>query len=259
MYAFNSELRSAWFSVFKNLHHYLPAPFNQPLELVFEDDGSLFANESVLFAQTCGYPYNKRWRQSHDLIAVADFDIEGCTGISYSSWIITRPEFADLKLNAFANKTAVINNADSNSGMNVLRYAVSPYQIEGQFFAKVIESGSHLTSLQQVMDGQADIAAIDAVTWYFARQSGLVDDSRVSVIGQSETTTGLPFMMSKNLAQTCSAKTICDAMNRSLEHAQSNAGDFLRIKRFVSVNPDQFDTILELEDAAISAGYPDLM
>ncbi len=51
MYAFNKELKNAWSTVFANLHRYLPGPFDQPFQLIFEDDGNLFTHQDVLFAQ----------------------------------------------------------------------------------------------------------------------------------------------------------------------------------------------------------------
>ena len=56
------------------------------------------------------------------------------------------------------------NSPDSQSGYNVLLKMVAPLSRDGRFFSAVAFSGSHRQSLRE-LQREADIAAIDCVTW----------------------------------------------------------------------------------------------
>ncbi|MBD2775834.1 PhnD/SsuA/transferrin family substrate-binding protein [Iningainema tapete] len=66
--------------------------------------------------------------------------------------------FADLK-----GKTFCYNDLGSNSGYNLLRDRLLQYEHPQNFFSKAIQSGAHQHSIDWVMDGLADCAAIDSV------------------------------------------------------------------------------------------------
>ncbi len=57
------------------------------------------------------------------------------------------------------------NAEHSQSGYNVLRKMVAPLSREGRFFSAVMFSGSHRQSLRELQQENADIAAIDCVTY----------------------------------------------------------------------------------------------
>ena len=194
MYAFTSELRSAWAALFQNLGRCLPEIHNTQFTIAFEDKPGAFHQKNLFLGHTCGYPFATRLWQTHRLVCVPEFDIEGAKNGFYSSWVIANRDSTGNALSDFRHHRVAINNRDSNSGMNVLRHAVAPLAQGRPFFKEVQISGSHLTSIKMVENGSADLAAIDAVTYHFAQSANMVNEDRIKVIDQSEQTLGLPFV-----------------------------------------------------------------
>ncbi|HTJ90442.1 MAG TPA: PhnD/SsuA/transferrin family substrate-binding protein [Acidocella sp.] len=58
-----------------------------------------------------------------------------------------------------------INAIDSHSGMNVLRAELASCSPPTPFFAEVRVTGGHAASLAAIQKGEADVAAIDCVTF----------------------------------------------------------------------------------------------
>src|SRR3546814_4899140 len=75
-------------------------------------------------------------------------------------------QLADLK-----GRRAAVNAADSQSGCHALRHAAMDLADEGHFFGSVVLTGSHRASMQAVAAGEADVCAIDCVTWCLLQRS----------------------------------------------------------------------------------------
>ena len=256
MYAFSPMLRDAWKTLFSNLHYHLRPAMPEPLKVKFEDTGKLFDDAGFFLGQTCGYPYTTHLQHTHQLVCAPEFDAQGCSGINYSSWLIVHSSDRRTSLEQFKNSIAVVNNFDSNSGMNIFRHAVSQVSESCKFFHRVLTSGSHISSIQLVQERKADIAAIDAVTWKLAKDAGIIKSNQVRILGQCEATPGLPFVTSAG--NPLDPKMLCDAMNTCLRTFSSGKSPVLGIRKFTIVHHNQYDRITELEEIATLSGYPEL-
>ena len=87
----------------------------------------------------------------------------GCEGRRYRSLLVVREADSHRMLGTFGRR-AVCNAEHSQSGYNVLRKMVAPLSRRGVFSA-VMFSGSHRQSLRELQQENADIAAIDCVTY----------------------------------------------------------------------------------------------
>ncbi len=256
MYSFTQPMQQAWAEIFGQIHQYLPSPFNSPFKFWYDDDTNILGQADLFIGQTCGYPFIKKWHETHIPVCVARFSIDGCEGTNYSSWFVTRSDSTKTSTAEFKNSTAVINNTDSNSGMNVLRYEISKLANGEPFFNRVLVSNSHLESMKKVASGEADLAAIDAVTYKFAIEQNIIDKDALKVIGQSELTAGLPFIISKS--RDIDAATVRDAINTSYENISEENRNFMSVISFDAADPSDYDYTLELELKAAQNGYPQL-
>jgi ABC-type phosphate/phosphonate transport system substrate-binding protein len=87
----------------------------------------------------------------------------GCRGVFGQSAIVVRADHPAETLAELRGSRCVINEAASNSGMNLLRAAIAPLAAGRPFFGAVRLSGSHRESLRLVAAGEGDVAAIDGV------------------------------------------------------------------------------------------------
>jgi ABC-type phosphate/phosphonate transport system substrate-binding protein len=256
MYAFTSDMRDAWAVIFENLHYYLPRPYNRPFILEFDTTSLESLHQNLFLGHTCGYPYVTRWYKSHEPVCVPEFEVPGCDGVRYSSVFVTRADSEKSSPDEFRNSIAAINTRDSNSGMNVLRHEIAQYAQGAPYFNTVVISESHLESMNMVIQGKADIAAIDSVTYHFAVGQDLLDASKLKIIGRSRHTTGLPFVISRNIK--FDREIIVDAMNSCLENIPDVHKSFLKIRRFSRVEANDYESIKQLESESRKLGYSKL-
>jgi ABC-type phosphate/phosphonate transport system substrate-binding protein len=71
---------------------------------------------------------------------------------------------------------------------------VAPLSVGGQFFARAMASGAHVDSLALVRSGQADIAAIDCISYaQFQRYQPEVVDG-IRILGRTASAPGTPLI-----------------------------------------------------------------
>jgi ABC-type phosphate/phosphonate transport system substrate-binding protein len=146
-------------------------------EIVWRDPG-------LVLSQICGFPVATSLRDSVQLVATPVYDVEGCEGPRYSSFIVASSEERGGTLADFAGRRVAFNSHDSLSGYVTLVAALreaglSPDQFEW------VETGSHRASVRAMAEGRADLAAIDALCWALALSFEAAAVSRLQTIGQT--------------------------------------------------------------------------
>jgi len=189
MYAFpqtgEAEAR-LWQSIVKRLRaRGLIAP-----DTLTRDPGDLLAHwtdPNLLFSQTCGRPYKDHLHGKVRLIGTPDYGLEGCPPGHYCSVVIARGDDARTTLNDFAKASFALNGFGSQSG-----WAAFAVEAPNVLTGPKIETGSHHASTGAVQEGQADFAAIDAVT--FRHLTNMHETDGIRVIHRTVPRPGLPFI-----------------------------------------------------------------
>ncbi len=258
MYAFTDKLRSAWQALFGEF--LLINELDNAVEptIRFETDFDLLRNPNMLLGHTCGYPLMRFLRNDCQPVCVPRFDIVGCNGKYYSSHIVASIDSDIVELRGCHNKIAAINGYDSNSGMNVLRHAVSLLGHPPPFFSKVIESGSHFKSLSAVVDGKADVAAIDSVSFALIKDEWPELIKQVKTIGSSKATCGLPLVISYYNPMNIEQNSITRSLNFALTKISEDHKKILHLTGFENVTLADYQSIIDLETKAFEAGYTKL-
>jgi ABC-type phosphate/phosphonate transport system substrate-binding protein len=216
----------------------------------------LWLRPDLLLSQTCGYPLVTTLAGRVQLIATPSFkETAGNPGDYHSIVVTSHPEIDTLAQSR--GRRAAYNSNDSNSGMNLLRHAVAPLANRQAFFASVHETGSHLASLRALTSqDKADIAAIDCVTFAFAREHLPHLAAGVREIGVTNSAPGLPLIASKHLPPDGVA-ALTAALSDAIDDHRPLANR-LRLERFVQRPLADYASILQMESEAIALGYPRL-
>jgi ABC-type phosphate/phosphonate transport system substrate-binding protein len=255
MYNLSPRLRQAWEELLGALLDELD--LRVQVELVRSPSlPEFWRRPDLLLAQTCGYPYVTRLVGQVTLVATPCFDFPGCAGSDYSSVIVARAKGGISSLADARGGVAAVNDAHSNSGMNVLRHAVAPLARDGKFFEKIVWSGSHAASLGLVRDGEADIAAVDCVTYGYLGAEDPAALDGIVVLGYSAASPGLPLIAGPEVPV-----ELLERLRRALlapgpELAARMRA--LRINGFRHVEDAEYSRIARLETEARQAGYPTL-
>ena len=257
MYAFTDLQRHAWqllFDRFFELHDIA----REEVELKFDHDPASLREPGLWFGHTCGYPLMTQLQPDFMPFCVPLFDVPGTEDKLYSSRIIATADGTVDSLETSRGRVCAMNNSDSNSGMNVLRHALADLARGEPFFNRVLTTGGHLHSLQAVAEGEADIAAIDCVSYQLIAdaQPGLA--RKVKVIAETVKTCGLPLVMPQERYESTDIGRMVDDLNRALESCYEEAGEILHLDGFAEVRLPDYDSILQVEQYARDRGYPEL-
>lgn len=221
---------------------------------------ALWRRDDLLLSQTCGYPLTHGLGRDVNVVATPMFDADECHGARYRSVIVvgsnssSAPDVATLA--DCRGMRAAYNDDHSHSGMNALRHAVAPLACNGRFFASTVKSGSHVHSLRMVAAGDADVAAIDCVTFAFVRDELPELATRVRVIGATASAPGLPLIASRALG----AQRLL-RMQQALDAAllaDRQRAQRLRMRGFARLTVDDYAAIQTMERDALALGYATL-
>ncbi|PSB16152.1 phosphate ABC transporter substrate-binding protein [filamentous cyanobacterium CCP1] len=219
------------------------------------DDPDLI-NDRIDLAFICGLPFIRRYQnvptQFHPLVAPVMQSARYANRPVYFSDVIVHANSEIQSFDALYGKTFCYNNPGSNSGYNLPYYHLIQNGYSSIFFGSVWQSGSHQRSIQAVISGKADWAAIDSTVLEqelrtvpeFAHQLRVVES-----IGPYPMP---PIIVAQRLGSTLIEHIQTALLNPSaaLQQTMTQAG----IQRYepVTVKPYQ-----ELADAyeAVKAGY----
>ena len=257
MYITGLPLRQAWRALFNSARSINPE-YHIPENIVFNSDRETLLRKTTRIGHTCGYPLMTRYSTLLTPLCVPCFNAEGCEGSKYSSHFLVRRDSNINQLEDCRDHIAVINGLDSNSGMNVFRAAISEIHKDSpnlEFFKAVKISGSHVKSVDVLLAGEADIAAIDAVTLAFIKKDNPKLDNQLRTIAFSKKTTGLPFVTHIDQPFLTGIE-ITDVLNSALNQIEPEVKQLLMIDHFETVEFQDYQSIVDLEQCAIENGYP---
>jgi ABC-type phosphate/phosphonate transport system substrate-binding protein len=218
----------------------------------------LWTAPDLFFSQTCGYPLTHALAGEVALVATPVYACPGCEGGSYHSEILVRADDAAESLAELRGRRAAINGSDSQSGCSALRHAVAELAVEGRFFTSVKTSGSHLQSMRLVAEGVADVCAIDTVTYHLIARSQPELTDRLRVLAASAAAPALPYIARRDLPEADLARLRAGLVRACADPALAEVRAALLLEGIVVRPLSDYDRILDLEAAAVAAGYPQL-
>lgn len=192
------------------------------------------------------------------LVATPHYDVEGCEGANYVSWIIVHADNEATSVEQLRGQRAAINGPNSQSGYNSFRAVVAPYVAQEQFFSDVITSGGHTNSMRMVAAGDADCATIDAVSWALSLEQEPQLAVRLKRLGATPSVPGLPFITAGSrsddeleLLRTTLQETLADP-------ARTDDFRIMHMSGASILSDAAYNACIEMEATAVAAGYPRL-
>lgn len=151
----------------------------------------LWLHPRLLLAQTCGYPLRTRLGTQVQVVGRPCFDLPDAQDGQHCSLLVVRRDDPRQHLEQWRGSRGVFNSRDSNSGLHLLYRTLATLGPPEQFFAHESLSGSHRESLAQVAAGQADLAAIDSVTYAYLPAEEVAG---VRILGRTGPSPTLPYI-----------------------------------------------------------------
>jgi ABC-type phosphate/phosphonate transport system substrate-binding protein len=158
------------------------------------DLGEHWLDPSVLLSQACGYPLVDHLAGRVRLVGTPRYAAAGCDGAFYRSRIVVRAEDPAGSIADLQGRRAAFNASDSQSGYNCLRAMVAPLARGGRFFEAAIETGSQRCSLAALQQGEADVAAVDCVSFALLADAEPRSVAGLRTLCWTKPTPGLPLV-----------------------------------------------------------------
>lgn len=227
-----------------------------PAELTWPDDlMAHWLKPDLLLSQTCSYPLTHALAGRVQLVGCFSYDAPQCEGIECRSVLVARDEHAHLTLEGFRGLRVAFNAPDSQSGYNALRAQVAPLAREGRFFASDLQTEQHIASVAAVRAGQADLAAIDCVTYAALQRYTPKAVQSLSIVGTTEAYPGLPLVtaLARSAAELALLQQALHAVVASPEAAP--ALDALGITGFETPALSVYQRCVNMRTSAQALGY----
>ena len=168
----------------------------------------VWTNPELVLSQTCGMPYRLWLSDDVTLVGTPDYGLDECPAGYYRSPLIVRADDPRNCLEDFKSATFAYNETHSQSGYAAPYNHIAPL---GFWFEGTKKTGSHINSARTVAEGDADIAALDAVTWRLIQRYESFSKN-LRVLEWTDPTPGLPFITAKSR----DGDAMFEAVNRAI-------------------------------------------
>jgi ABC-type phosphate/phosphonate transport system substrate-binding protein len=220
---------------------------------------AVWAHPGLLLGQACEYPLSKSFRESLRIVATPRYSAPGCAGASYRSAIVVRADEPVDSLEGLRDRRCVVNEPDSNSGMNMFRAALAPVSGGSRFFQSVCFSGSHRKSLELVAARDADVTAVDCVTLAYLQRIQPQLTSVVRVVAWTPAGPCLPFVTSRQTSEPTFQALRAAMAEIFADRALAPVRELLLLEGLDLAPDDTFARVLQLELEAQQWRYPKLL
>lgn len=169
---------------------------------------SVWRDPELVLSQTCGMPYRLHLHGHVQLVGTPDFGVQECPPGQYRSAFVVRADDPRTELAAFRDARFAYNIKISQSGWAAPYTHLRPL---GFWFENRIQSHGHQSSARMVASDDADIAALDAVTWRLIKK---YDDfaADLRVLEWTQSTPGLPYIAGPDADATATFDAVAAAI-----------------------------------------------
>jgi ABC-type phosphate/phosphonate transport system substrate-binding protein len=218
----------------------------------------VWTSPTLLLSQTCGYPLITRLAGRVRLVATPRYVAPGCEGPFRRSAIVVAAGSPAAQLADLRGGRCAVNEAGSDSGVNLLRAAVAPLAQHGAFFSEVRLTGSHVASAEAIAAGEADVAALDAVSYAHLRRLRPQLARALRVLDWSARTPGLPLITAGGI-DTVTLGALREVLAEAAADPQlAEVREALLLEGFSPLPLNYYQLTLHLEERARALGYAEL-
>lgn len=261
MYAWSPSLAAAW----HRLLQWVAARAEVPLQVMDAADPTplddLWARGDLGCVFMCGYPWALRQDRPHLLAAPVPSPSRYGGRPVYVTDFIVRADGPFQKLEDTFGGSIAYSTEHSHSGYNAPRYHLLAYRTPGRptLYRNVL--GPYVRQrpvLDAVVEGVADVAAIDGYGLDLLRRHSPDVAGRVRVIATTTAAPSAPLVASPAIDAGPRAR-LTEALLRAHGAPElATTLEDLLLARFAAARSGDFQVFLDRQRAAESAGYPKL-
>ena len=219
-----------------------------------------FADGQVDIAFICGLPYVRMTSQNTcpvELLAAPV--LMGKRYLHrpiYFSDVIVRSDSPNTNFDDLGGCVWAYNESASHSGCNLVCYSLLERGKSPDYFGKTVKSGSHLRSLEMVLAGEADAAAIDSHLSDILRSRDKSLARRLRVVDVLGPSSIPPVVVSRRLDNELKCKLQDALITMHLDDCGARQLREGLIERLVAVRDEDYDNIREMLEKVEGVEFP---
>lgn len=219
-----------------------------------------FAEGQVDVAFICGLPYVRMSGQDRcpvELLAAPVLQGERYQHKPvYFSDVIVRSDSPYTSFDDLGGCVWAYNERASHSGCNLVCYSLLEYGKSPDYFGKTVKSGSHLRSIEMVLEGEADATAIDSHLSDILRARDEELAARLRVVDVLGPSSIPPVVASKRLDDQLKCKMREALVTMHLDDCGASGLREALIERFVVVTDEDYGDIRRMLDRVEGVEFP---
>lgn len=217
-------------------HLFRDAYGDGPSELSRDNDvWDIWQNPDLVLAQTCGFPYRTRLKDTVALIGAPDHGILETPAGHYCSVIVAHRQLEGRDLSSLNGATLTYNDPLSQSGWAAAWHHFGKKNLR---IGRRVQSGAHRESARMVARGEADFAVLDVISWKLMQR---YDDitKELTVIDVTSPTPALPFIS----ARYQDAPRIRKAVHNTIQGLTSGQREELFLQGLVALSQSSYEAV----------------
>lgn len=208
----------------------------------------LWDDPALWFSQCCGYDLVNGHAGRLVPIATPRYGAPECEGCDYASVIVVREDHEAEDVLDMRGAVCVINGPESHSGMNAMRALIAPVSSRGRFFRHVKVSGTHADSLETIKRGDADVAAIDCVTYALLGRYRPNALAGIRKLGRTHRAPGIPYVTRATLDDDTIARMRAALFRSFADPGLASARQALLLDGVEEIPLSDYERILEFQE-----------
>ncbi len=218
----------------------------------------LWNDPDLWFSQCCGYDIVRRYAGKLWPVATPHYGAPECKGCDYASNVVVAEDREANDVLEMFGAVCVVNGFESHSGSNALKALVAPGNRDGRFFCETKVSGSHAASLEMIRRGEADVAAIDCVTFALLESYRPAALAGIRKLGRTYRAPAIPYVTRWDDDDDRVERLRAAVFNAFSDPHLTTTRQALYLKNIEVLPVSAYRRISEFEDDAARQGYPEL-
>ncbi len=236
---------------------YLSKHADYPLNVIYAanytDLTHIMRQDPKAIGWTCGAPYvQDQQSDKQQLVAVPAFNPQA----TYYSVVLTRSNRKEKTLADFKNAVLAYSDPRSNSGFLAPKYALFKQSIDmKKHFRLLLNAGNHEGSIEALLSGLADVAAVDEYIWLAYLKDYPQANHKLREIERMGPYPFTPIVASRGVSQQQVNKLMHALTNMHNDLQGKQILQQFNLDKFVNKNPDFYNPIRDmLNEVEIKTG-----
>lgn len=218
----------------------------------------LWDDPDLWFSQCCGYDIVRRYAGKLRPVATPHYGAPECKGSDYASNVVVAGDCEANDVLEMFGAVCVVNGFESHSGSNALKALVAPRNRDGRFFSKIKISGTHVASLEMIRIGEADVAAIDCVTYALLARFRPAAVAGTRKLGRTYRAPAIPYVTRWDDDDDRVERLRAAIFNAFTDQHLTTTRQALYLKNIEVLPVSAYRRISAFENYAARLGYPEL-